>query len=191
MLLDARFIADLKRGLISPNDALETIYESEKGRVLAALRGLAGYTGQDDPEDLLQDVFVQVVRTWDRFVPSSVGELRVWLKEITISVVWDRRKYWRAKKRQPPSTGTHVDGEDAIDPRAWPPPQEETSDVVERGLQRLAVREQLVLRLRYVGGHSFADIATILGESSDAVRSAHHRAIVKLKRILRGEVPRS
>jgi len=144
---------------------------------LAVFRFLRRMTGnQETAEDLLQDVFLRVVRAEPGFKPS--GRDRAWLFRITRNVLLNHR---RSRSRRSP--------EDAMEDRsiaatASPPLDRLT---LEQALERLADVDRAAFLMREVGGLGYQEIAEATGLSPDAVRNRIYRARMELRGTLAGD----
>ncbi len=54
-------------------------------------------------------------------------------------------------------------------------------------LQTLRSADKEILILRHMEGHSFSEIARLLGDNENTLKVRHHRAIARLKKVLRYE----
>lgn len=136
--------------------------------------------GAGDPEDLLGEVFVQVVRG----LPSFDGEeaaFRSWVFMIAHNRLVDA---WRRGSRE---MVDFVPDELLVSVRD----DVGTEDEVERGLSDERVRALLdtlapdqrdVLTLRIVADLSIEQVAGVLGKSPGAVKSLQHRGLERIRK---------
>jgi RNA polymerase sigma-70 factor (ECF subfamily) len=150
--------------------AWREIYEGLSPLVFGYIRG----RGAKDPEDLLGEVFLQVVRKIQSFTGGE-DEFRAWVLTIARRRVIDD---YRRRSARPQIQGGTDDLED-VGP---------TGDVEREAVASLeaagvlaAIREltpdqQDVLLLRVVGDLTLEDVARVLGKRLNAVKALQHRA---------------
>lgn len=136
-------------------------------------------------EDMTADVFVEALRAADRF-QGGLSDLRSWLFRIGRNNLID---YFRRQRR------AGIDSIETADERdlARALPSGDPSDEVLATLDRERVREAMgtlspdqrdVLLLRLSGGLSSAEVASIVGKTTGAVKALQHRALASLARTL-------
>jgi RNA polymerase sigma-70 factor (ECF subfamily) len=163
--------------------AWREIYDALSPTVLGYLRGRSA----EDPEDLLGQVFLQVLRAIGSF---SGGEdaFRGWVLTIARRRVIDD---YRRRKRGPIVHGTQEELE------AAGPAGDTEREAVGRlqaaealtAIRGLSPDQQDVLLLRLVAELSLDEVAGVLGKSVGAVKALQHRGLVALaKRIPREAV---
>lgn len=153
--------------------------------------GVLGYVrarGAPDAENLLGEVFLQVVRDLHRF--SGDGDaFRGWVFTIAHHRLLDDV---RARARRPLTTATTV----------GPPPERVVGDVEAEAVRKMtedSIRALLatlsddqaaVLLLRIIGGLTIADVAGVLGKPQGAVKALQRRGLKTLgKKIGQGGTP--
>lgn len=127
-----------------------------------------------DAEDIVQDVFLQALRSWSSFRGGSSE--KTWLWSIARHRLQDRI-------RQRAREGTSVEADDDILEGTA------TSDLdtlidLERSLQHLSMDQRQVFTLRIIQDKPAAEVASILGWSNVKVRVTLHRALKALERLL-------
>jgi len=141
-----------------------------------------------EAQDLTQEVFVKVWRNLKRFDQNK--KFKTWIFAITKNACLD----WRKKKRAIPfSELEHVDDgksfiENIPDTHLLPNELLERIDVanfLNKALEKLSTKYRMVLLLRYNDHFTFREIAEILGESIDTIKSRHRRGIAVLRELLR------
>jgi RNA polymerase sigma-70 factor (ECF subfamily) len=146
------------------------------------LRGYLRAIGQDEVDDLLDDVLFTVYRRLDRFEGGEAG-FRSWVFTIAHIVAVD---HYRRRRRRPEPVDTSdprymavlgvLQGVDAI----------VTDQVLEHRLQevldRLPDKQREVLLLRTVADLSVEQTATVIGRNPGAVRVLYHRALASVRR---------
>jgi RNA polymerase sigma-70 factor, ECF subfamily len=149
--------------------------------------------GKLDPDDLVQDTFLHAHRVFARFRGRSDSEFRIWLREILMSTVaMTVRHYYGTQQR------------DMRLERSWsqevrrvllrlPTPEETPSGVLLRreqtgrvmeALDRLSDGHRQAVVLRHLKGLSFAEIATQMNRSVEAVKKLTTRGLSLLRRRL-------
>ncbi len=131
-----------------------------------------------DAEDVVQDVFIRVLRNWDRYRGDAAP--KTWLWTIVRSSIADAaRRRKRQTRRDLAAASTF---EEAAEPTDVPLE-------IEEALRELpqAYREVVVLRL--LQDWSTGECATMLGWSESKVKTTLHRAVAKLRRHLSEEGP--
>jgi RNA polymerase sigma-70 factor (ECF subfamily) len=162
-------------------ESVEEIYDRYAPQVERWLRRLAG--PRFDPEDLLHDIFLVVVRRRHEF--RGDAKLSTWLFRITQQVVrWRRRN--DAIRRW--LWGQH--GQPMADARAnVPTPVEELerhekSVLLHAALDRLPEKYRTPLVLFALEGLSGEEIAVLLGTDTNTVWVRLHRARARLADLL-------
>jgi len=122
-------------------------------------------------EDIVQDAFLALYRSWD-----EVAEPGAWLRRVVVnrSTSWLRRLHVarRYAARQAPGA-------------PLPPPTADDA-AVRAALRRLAPRQRAALFLRYYLDQPEAQIAETLGCRPGTVKSLLHRGLATLKQHLEG-----
>ena len=133
---------------------------------------------QDAALDVLQDVWIRVVRTIRSL--KDTGSLKPWLYAITHGVAVDRirRDYKRDKAEQ-------AQLDDALNIEE-PSFDEEDATAIRDALGRLGVKQREVLVLHFLQDLSILEIANVVGSSEGTVKSRIHYAKRKMKQILEG-----
>ncbi len=152
-----------------------TLYDDVAPLVLAYLRGQRA----PDPEDLLGEVMLQVVRDIDRFDGEHRG-FRSWVLTLAHHRMIDAVRY---RTRRP----MH-----ATDPASLPVVAADDDPAVEAAagadlhvllthLDTLSDDQRAVLLLRIVVGLSVDETAEVMDRRPNAVTSLQHRALVRLR----------
>lgn len=131
-----------------------------------------------DAEDLVQEVFLRVVRGWGGFAHRSSE--RTWLWAITHNCI---KNFYRHQHRDPLARQRlELSCVGELPDRARP--DETLRLALEQALQELSVAERQVFILRGIQDKTGAQAAEILGWSDAKVRVTLHRAMKKLQRVL-------
>jgi RNA polymerase sigma-70 factor (ECF subfamily) len=166
--------------------ALEELVDAYGPRVYGYLYRLLD--DRQEAEDLLQDVFVRLVRGIGSYKHRE--NFDAWIFRIATNLVRDRV---RRRQRRPVFVAT----DDDIEPRApllglrdsSPNPSEtmerhEEIDRLGRALNRLSDDEREVIVLRHFSQLSFKEIAGLLGAPVGTVLAKAHRTLAKLRKLM-------
>jgi RNA polymerase sigma-70 factor (ECF subfamily) len=155
-------------------DAFLALYERYLQRVTNRVR--AKVPGQD-VEDVTQDVFVALVRSLDHYEQRS--RFNTWVYTIVNRQIADF--YRRRQRKEAPAEPVDLDsvlehtalaGEDeGVDDRA----------LMRQALDGLPEHYREVILLRFADGLSFQEIAIERGQTLEAVKSLHRRALQTLR----------
>jgi len=173
---EARFHMLLRAAKEGQADAWAEIYDGLAPSLLGYLRA----QGAVEPEDLLGEVFLQMVRDIARF-DGGAARFRAWAFTIAHHRLMDDRRYRARRPVDPappealPETAVHADEPDVPGIADQP---------VEMALRRLPAEQRAVVLMRVIGDPSVADVARVLGKSPGAVKAAQRRAFASLKRQL-------
>jgi len=145
-----------------------------------SIRGYLHARAAAEPDDLLGEVFLQVVRDLDRF-DGGEREFRTWLFSI-VHNRWldDRRRHLRRPVHAAPAevlvhAGEIGDVEDEAIAGL-------TAARVRELVGRLSPDQQDVLLLRLFGDLAVADLARVVGKRPGAVKALLHRGFASLRR---------
>lgn len=136
--------------------------------------------GAKEPEDLLGEVFVAVVRSLPSF-EGTESEFRAWVFRIARNSLIDS---WRRSGRRPieylpdellVSAGEAESAESAAMRRL-------AYERVSANLRKLSDRQREVIFLRIVVGLSIQEVAHVLGRSPGSVQSLQSRGLAALRR---------
>lgn len=165
--------------------ALEFLIE----RYLKQVYGfLCRYTGNlAEAEDITQEVFVRVWCNLKKF--DQQKSFKTWLFAIAKNAAID---YLKKKKSIPFSALEDEEGniaalDELVDPAPLPDEILARADVagwLNSVLAKLSLADRLVLTLYYKEQFNLREVAEILNESVDTVKSRHRRALLKLRNIL-------
>lgn len=140
--------------------------------IVAAVRGVASQSG--DIEDLTQEVFVRLCKDQFRLLRSydaTRASLSTWITIVSRSTARDA-----LRRRRPDSVPIDAVPEmhlkvDAIEPT----PKLKLPEAL------LSPRQREILGMLYDKEMDVAEIAVVLGIDPQTVRSAHHKAMLKLR----------
>lgn len=164
--------------------AFEDLVRETQGAITAVVARIID--GQDDVDDVVQDVYVQAFQHLGSFRGES--QFSTWLHRIAVNTSLKRLKQIRRKgslSLDDPENGLadHLHGEPGLDPRAIVMKQER-DDAVRRAVSTLPEKHRVVVVLRYFNDYSCEEIANLLGCSVGTVWSRLHYACKQLKNTL-------
>jgi RNA polymerase sigma-70 factor (ECF subfamily) len=128
-------------------------------------------------EDLTSQLFLTVYKSLPRY--QHRGHFAAWLFTIARNLA---REYYRKQGREVPLEMAHSMASTS-DPSAEYAQTDEIRHLVQL-VQALPEEEQELIRLRYVAGLSFADMAAVLHKREDAVKKSLYRLQARLQTIL-------
>lgn len=174
--------------------ALEALIDAYSHRLYGFLFRLTGH--RDDADDLLQEVFVRVVRTIEKY--KDDGRFEAWLFRIAMNLARDRIRRARRSPLVPDAESAEGDwdGRDsrptmrAIEEANGPVESAEMSEEVDRlqvALGQLNQAEREVIMLRHFSGLSFNEIAETMGTPLGTALARGHRGLKRLRQILEPE----
>lgn len=137
-----------------------------------------------EPEDVVGEVFVQVVRKLPEFTGDGSG-LRAWVFAIAHNKIVD------ALSRAPrfdtsPSEAPMLNGAVAADDTEGEVLRRFSDEEVRRILDRLSSRQRDVVMLRVIAGLSIHETAIVTGQSAGSVKSLQHRALAAIRKEICG-----
>jgi RNA polymerase sigma-70 factor (ECF subfamily) len=143
--------------------------------------------GGQDAEDVTQEAFVKAWRNLKKF--DQQKSFKTWIFSIAKNTALD---FLKKKKAIPFSEFENEDGENALtetlaDPSPLPQELLEKADIVKilnAAIEKLSPKYRMVLFLRYNDHFTFREIAEILGESIDTIKSRHRRVLTMLRKLL-------
>lgn len=138
-------------------------------------------SNEADAEDLTEQVFL---KAWEN-LPAYRGDVpfKAWLYRIARNATVD---HYRTRKQSLPlnETDSLVDKKDLPEEKAL---SRETALRLNGAISKLSPLHQDVIILRFVNGHSTAEIAQILERSTGSVRVLQHRALNAIQGFLMAE----
>jgi RNA polymerase sigma-70 factor (ECF subfamily) len=193
MKQEKQLISDYLKGDQKAFEALVSLY----------LRPVFGFVlrflgNRQEAEDITQETFL---RAWKNFKKSIFnqkgfdpkrGSFKTWIFSIARNAAID----WLKKKKIPVFSqfGDEKGEIKVLDliPDNSPLPdeisqQKDISDLVENALKKISPQSRMVLYLYYNDHMNFREIAEVLAESVDTIKSRHRRALIALQKILKNE----
>ncbi len=146
------------------------------------------FVGNDaDAEDIVQDVFVKVWKNIKKF--NEKKSFKTWIFTIAKNTSLD---FLKKKKAVPFSRFEDKNGDNGFlenieDDELLPDKlleREDIGGILTKAIETLSANYKTVLLLHYKEELTFQEIATILAESINTVKSRHRRALATLKGLL-------
>ncbi|WP_226579446.1 RNA polymerase sigma factor SigX [Halobacillus litoralis] len=140
-------------------------------------------------EDLVQDVYVKVLKSYDSFSGKSTE--KTWLFSIARHVIFDYfRKQKRKRNRILGFFDWHDKGDELKDQHPVPEElivQNEEIQQVYDALDHCSVNQRSVLVLRYIQELTIKETAEVTGWSESKVKTTQHRAIRTIKALMENQ----
>jgi RNA polymerase sigma-70 factor (ECF subfamily) len=160
--------------------ALETAYRRHARTVLGAAMTVT--RDRDTAEDVVQEVFLRLWRRPERFDPQR-GSLRTFLAIDARGRALDLIRSQRARRDREDREATLASSD------ARPGIEEEVmqvtlSDQIRRILGQLRPEERDPISLAYFGGHSYREVARLLGVPEGTIKSRIRVGLERLRPIL-------
>jgi RNA polymerase sigma factor (sigma-70 family) len=178
--LRKRFAAVLRAARTGEDWAWKAIYDEHAPALLGYLRARRA----DQPEDVLGEVMLQIVRDLPSF-DGGKHEFRAWAFTIAHHRLLDERRRSARRPADPmpapelerlgPLGDTEEDAQRAL-----------SAERVGRILAQLSPDQQNVILLRVLGELSIEQVAEVLGKTPGAVKALQHRGF----EAIRGEIER-
>ncbi|MDH5445834.1 MAG: RNA polymerase sigma factor [Gammaproteobacteria bacterium] len=137
---------------------------------------------ESDALDLVQKVFIQVFSKAEQF--RGDANFKTWLYQIAINHC---KNHYRSKERQ------RIDDVEIDDLKLQSDTntQEEIEDIeqkriLNKAIMKLPDKQRLTLELHLYQGHTFPEVAEILGCAVGTAKANYHHAIITMKNILGG-----
>ena len=165
--------------------AFDELVVLHQARITRLVHRLMGWRG--DVDDVVQDVFLAALNHGHRF--RGEASLATWLTRIAINTCRSHQRRLRVLwKRFVRATPGELERPE-VQPTARPGVErDETAAAVREAIRALSPRDREVVVLRYFDDLSPAEIATMTGQSKNAVEVRLHRARARLGTVLRGVI---
>jgi RNA polymerase sigma factor (sigma-70 family) len=164
------------------SNRLEDLYRELAPAVLGYLRG----SGAAEPEDLLGDVFVAVIRGLPNCGDDATA-LRRWVFTVAHHRLVDERRRLMTRSRDVALDTQHEPTTDDCYDELL---NRISASPAVRALETLTPDQRSVVLLRDVADLSVADTAHVLGKKPGAVKTTHRRALAALASRVSGEAVR-
>jgi RNA polymerase sigma-70 factor (ECF subfamily) len=189
LLDEPQLIARLRAG---EESAFEQLVRSSSGRLLAAARRLL--RNEEDARDAVQSAFIRAYQSLSRFREES--RISTWLHRILVNEALMRLRSKAARENESiddlmpafvadgHQTRETVDWSEAADEALE---RAETAELIRRRIDQLPDLYRTVLVMRDIEEMSNAEVAEILGLSTNVVKVRLHRARQALRTLLERE----
>lgn len=177
------FVADLRRAREGDSQALDRLLtelqhrfrESGERRVGEALRGRTRVS------DVLQDAYIEVVRSINDFTGSTEAEFYAWVTTIIENAARRQHRHLTAKKRKPPSRTTELNALTIAYLRTVSSPlsqlqKREDIEFIYRAVKALRAEHREVIEQVIFAGKPVDEVARELGRTEAATRMLLSRA---------------
>ncbi len=174
-------VARCRRG---DRSAQEELYKRYSGRLYNVAYRFAGNAA--DADDLLQDLFLQAYRRLDSFRGDAA--LGTWLYRLAVNCCLD---HVRSKQGRQQHATAFLDDLDLPEPAAhgsWRPDAALDRIDLERAMAKLPPSYRAAFVLHDVEGLDHKEVGSHLGIAEGTSKSLVHKARLRLRRLLRGEV---
>jgi RNA polymerase sigma-70 factor (ECF subfamily) len=159
--------------------ALAEIYRRHGGVVHALARRVLG--SEQLAEEVTQDVFVKLWQEPERF-DHARGSLRSYLLSMAHnrSVDLVRSTAARQAREQRSATEVAAGGYD-LEHQAW---DLHVSDQVRKAIVDLSGEQRQAIELAYFGGHTYREVALMLGAPEGTIKARIRSGLIRLRRAL-------
>lgn len=167
--------ANIRRAINGDTQAITDLYQAFAP---AIYRYIAYRVPTDtDAEDLTAEVFLKMVEGLPNYRLTGVP-FEAWLYRIAAARIAD---FYRKR-------GTSAELDDQLTDHLPPPEdqiqQREEVDELREMFRQFSEEDQSILILRFVERKSHKEVASLLGKTVSAVKSAQHRALVQLSSLM-------
>jgi RNA polymerase sigma-70 factor (ECF subfamily) len=142
---------------------------------------------RSDAEDVVQEVFIRLWKTADRFDPKRAA-LVTWVMLLSRRHMVDRLRRLQSRVRASTLEDSWAPAGESVPPAASIE-QEERFHAVLLKIKDLPELQQTVVKRAYLGGQTLKQIAMELGIPLGTIKSALSRALVRLRESGVGEEP--
>jgi len=157
------------------HSAFDTLFRQLSGPVYRM--ALAVTRNPAQAEEVSQEVLIDIWRTAGRFDPAK-GSAMAWALTIARRRAIDRVRSTAAD--------AHRERRNTAVPVSWDQASETVEEILDRerlvsSLNRLSVPQRQVIMLAFFGGHSYNEVAAILGVAAGTVKGRIRAALDKLR----------
>jgi RNA polymerase sigma-70 factor (ECF subfamily) len=159
--------------------ALAEVYQRHGGAVHALARRVLG--PGDRADDVTQEVFVELWNRPERFDPAR-GSLRTFLVTIAHGRSVDLLRADSARYgREQRTAAKAVAGGDDVENQIW---DRAVNDQLKVAVGSLPAPERRVIELAYFGGHTYREVAELLGEPEGTIKGRIRAGLRRLRAAL-------
>lgn len=173
---------------------LEGIDESFKTLVYRYTSSIYNYSyrfaGKDAANDITQEVFIKVWKNLKKF-DISKSHFKTWIFSIARNLITDylRKKKMVLFRELDTLEESYADNiEDTVLLPEESMIQLEDKELLNRHLEQIPPHYKEVLILYYQEEMTFKEIGELLGKPLNTVKSYHHRALLKLRELIKGDL---
>jgi RNA polymerase sigma-70 factor, ECF subfamily len=156
-------------------DALAEAYHRHAGAVFGLARRLLG--GQAQAEEVVQEIFLRLWNQPERFDPER-GSMRSFLLTQTHGRAVDLLRSDAARRRREERDASERPAVEEIDHELW---NLALAEQVRTALAALHDGERAAIELAYFGGHTYREVATLLGEAEGTIKSRIRAGLKRLR----------
>jgi len=146
-----------------------------------------------DPEDLVQSTFQEALEHWDQFLGNGQQELKGWLRQMLLHNLWDALRHFQQQKRdlgleQPLDLSSSRLMLSLAADQSSPSQRAITNERLEQlaeALLLLTKDQQEAVILHHLHELKLSEVAAQLDRSLEATAGLVHRALKKLKELLK------
>lgn len=144
---------------------------------------LGFFHDRDDAMEIVQETFIRVYEKLDHFDTDT--RFKNWIYRIGMNLCVDHyRKFKKDHRYQDELSRLAGQNQNGLNDPEGHMDKVELKDVFKKGIAGLPKRQKLIVVMKHYGGMKYREIAEILNVSTGSVKSLHHRALQKLKRVL-------
>ena len=184
MSLDETFDAVLDAARAGSDEAWTRLYEDLAPTVLGYLR----VRGAAEPEDVLGETFLQVVRDLHRFAGDEDG-FRSWVFTVAHRRLVDERRRRGRRPVRPVEHDRLAEDMPAVDGGEPEALERLGTEQVLTLLSGLTDEQRDALALRFVAGLTLPEVAAVMGRTSNATKALQRRGLRALRRQLGVDEP--
>jgi RNA polymerase sigma-70 factor (ECF subfamily) len=156
-------------------DALAEAYGRHAGAVFGLARRLLG--GQAQAEEVVQEIFLRLWNEPERFDPER-GSMRSFLLTQTHGRAVDLLRSDSARRRREERDANERPAAEDLDREMW---NLALAEHVRTALAGLHEGERTAIELAYFGGHTYREVAAMLGEAEGTVKSRIRAGMKRLR----------
>ena len=163
----------IERARAGEPEALAALYKRYAQPIMGLAYRLTG--SREDAEDVLHDLFLGLPEALQRY--EERGRFESWLKRVAVRLALIRLRSQRRRRevRIGPHARAAAESDETIVKRV----------ALERALSRLSDDLKVVFVLKEIEGYSHTEISAALGITTGASEVRLHRALKRLRRLLR------